>query len=344
MIFFKISDNNLSILHPQFNNMPTIAITGASGHLGSVLITELLKNDIWQIRAQFNSQRPPLDNVNISWIQGGMNKVDIEKLIGNATIVIHCAAIISITGDKDGRVYETNVIGTQNVIDLCVTKNIQRLIHVSSTHALQEVPLNTLFDENRPHKTESDFAYDYTKAKAEQLVIEAIKKEALDAIIVRPSSMVGPVDYKPSLLGEAISDIAKRKVPAMVKGGYDFVDIRDVAKSIVNSIDKGVKGESYNLTGKYYAIKDLAQITAQIANVKAPKLVMPNWIINLSIPFITFQSKMTKKAPKFTKESIFVLKHGHPNMSNEKAKNVLGHQNRPLETSIKDLLEWRKKI
>lgn len=324
--------------------MPTIAITGASGHLGSVLITELLKNDIWQIRAQFNSQRPPLDNSNISWIQGGMEPHEIEKLIGNATIVIHCAAVISITGDKDGRVYKTNVVGTQNVIDVCVSKNIQRLIHVSSTHALQEVPLDTVFDENRPYKTKADFAYDYTKAKAEQLIIEAVEKQNLNAIIVRPSSMLGPVDFKPSLLGQAISDIAKRKVPAMVKGGYDFVDIRDVAKSIVVSIDKGVKGESYNLTGKYYAIKDLAAITADIAKVKAPKIVMPDWIIQMSIPFITLQAKITKKTPKFTKESIFVLKHGHPNMSNEKAKNVLGHESRPLKTSIKDLLNWRNEI
>lgn len=324
--------------------MPTIAITGASGHLGSALITELLKEDIWQIRAQFNSQRPPIDNPNISWIQGGMNPTDIEKLIGNATIVIHCAAVISITGDKDGRVHKTNVVGTQNVIDACLSKNIKRLVHVSSTHALQEVPLDTLFDESRPHKTENDFAYDYTKARAEQLIFEAIEQQNLNAIIVRPSSMVGPVDFKPSLLGQAITDIAKRKIPAMVKGGYDFVDIRDVAKSIIVSIEKGVKGESYNLTGKYYAIKDLAAITSEIANVKAPKIVVPDWIIQMSIPFITIQSKMTKKTPKFTKESIFVLKHGHANMSNEKAKNALGHESRPLETSIKDLLDWRNDI
>ena len=324
--------------------MQTIAITGASGHLGSVIITELIQQGNWNIRAQFNSQRPPIDQPNVCWIKGGMKPNEIDELIGDATIVIHCAAIISITGDKDGRVYNTNVIGTQNVIDICLTKKIERLIHVSSTHALQEIPLDTLFDENRPHKTQSDFAYDFTKAKAEQLILEAVEKHHLNAIIVRPSSMVGPIDYKPSLLGQAISEIAKRKVPAMVKGGYDFVDIRDVAKSIIKSIEKGEKGESYNLTGKYYPIKDLAAITASIANVKAPRMIVPNWVIQLSIPFITLQSKISKKEPKFTKESITVLKHGHPNMSGEKAKNILGHESRPLETSIKDLLEWRKTI
>src|SRR5690606_40286203 len=98
--------------------------------------------------------------------------------------------------DKDGRVYNTNVIRTQNVIDICLTKNIERLIHVSSTHALQEIPLDTLFDENRPHKTSNDFAYDFTKAKAEQLILKAVEKHDLNAIIVRPSTMDGPIDYK----------------------------------------------------------------------------------------------------------------------------------------------------
>ena len=273
-----------------------------------------------------------------------MEKKELEKLTDSADFVVHCAAIISITGDKDGRVYNTNVIGTQNVLTACKLNKIKRLIHVSSTHALQEEPLNSIFDENRPYKTESDFAYDYTKAKAEQLVLEAVKNDMLDAIIVRPSSMLGPVDYKPSLLGEAISDIAKRKIPAVVKGGYDFVDVRDVAKTIVNSIEKGKMGESYNLTGNYYSIKELANITAEIAEVKPPSFMVPGFIIQLSIPFIAAQSKFTKKSPKFTKESIFVLKHGHPNMSNSKAKEILGHTNRPIHTTITDLLEWKKTI
>jgi dihydroflavonol-4-reductase len=322
--------------------MPTIAITGASGHLGSALITELLKDNNWQIRAQFNSQRPPIDHKNIDWIQSGMSPDELTVLFNNANVVIHCAAIISITGDKNGSVYATNVVGTQNVINVCLNQKIKRLIHVSSTHALQEIPLNTPFDEKRTYKTKLDFAYDYTKAKAEQLVLEAVEKSDLDAVVVRPSSMLGPVDYKPSLLGEAISDLAKRKVPAMIKGGYDFVDVRDVARSIIASIEKGVKGESYNLTGKYYAIKELAEITSQIANVKPPKFVVPSFIIQLSIPFVALQSKFTKKPPKFTKESIAVLKHGHPNMTNQKAREVLGHESRPLEDSIKDLINWKK--
>lgn len=324
--------------------MPTIAITGASGHLGSVLLTQLLKDTSWQIRAQYNSQRPPIDHANLTWVQCGMETNELVKLIASSEYVIHCAAIISITGDKDGRVYKTNVIGTQNVISACKLNKTKRLIHVSSTHALQEEPLNVVFDETRPYKTESDFAYDYTKAKAEQLVLHAIKNDGLDAVIVRPSSMLGPVDFKPSLLGEAICDIAQCKVPGTVKGGYDFVDVRDVATSILACIDKGVKGESYNLTGRYYPIQELAEITAKIAKVKPPRFVVPGFIIQLSIPFVAIQSKIAKKPPKFTKESIFVLKHGHPNMSSSKAETVLGHENRPVETTIKDLLTWKNQL
>lgn len=335
---------NLYLALINSHAMPTIAITGASGHLGSVILTELLKDDAYQIRAQFNSQRPPIDHPNITWIRGGMKPDDLTELIKSAKYVIHCAAIISITGDKNGLVYQTNVRGTQHVIDVCLTQKVDRLVHVSSTHALQEIPLNSVFDENRPYKTEQDFAYDYSKAKAEQLVLNAVNNEGLNAVIVRPSSMLGPVDYKPSLLGEALTDIAHGKIPAMVQGGYDFVDVRDVSKSIIQALTKGQKGESFNLTGKYYPIKELANKTALIANVKPPRFVVPGALIQLSLPFVSLQSKFTKKPPKFTRESIHVLKYGHPNMSHTKAQTVLGHTIRPIESTIQDFLEWKKII
>lgn len=319
--------------------MPTIAITGASGHLGTALVHELLRSGKWDIRAQYHSQHPPIEDPSLTWLSGDLSEPSLHHLFEGASFVIHCAALISITGPQKGKVYAVNVKGTQHVLDVSSALKIKRLIHVSSTHALQELPGDTVFDETRPHKEAHHFAYDYTKACAEQLVLDAVQR-GMDAVIVRPSSMIGPEDHKPSLLGAGLYAMAQRKIPALVKGGYDFVDVRDVARSIISCLEKGRMGESYNLTGKYYEIRELAHIVSALASVKPPRFIVPNTLILLGVPFLKVQSKWTKKPPKFTRESIEVLKNGHTNMSHEKAKRELGHDPRPIEVSIRDLLRW----
>lgn len=320
--------------------MNKIAITGASGHLGTALISQLIELNDWEINAQYNSQHPPIEDSKLTWVKGDLSKESLNNLINGMDFVIHCAAIISITGGQNGRVVDTNVKGTKNVLDTCIEHSIQRLIHVSSTHALQENPLDSEFNETRPYKTSSDFAYDYSKAQAEKLVLQEVANGKIDAIIVRPSAMIGPPDFKPSLMGQALMDFYKGKIPAVVKGGYDCVDVRDVATSIISALERGVKGESYNLTGEYVTIKKLATIAANFGMVKAPKMVVPHWLILTVIPFIGFGARLTKKAPKFTKESTTVLLNGHRNMSHKKAQKVLGHSPRPLEKTIQDTLKW----
>lgn len=334
----KRSNFYLGIKSKEF--MPKIAITGASGHLGTAIVYELLKNDSYEIRAQYHSKHPNVEHTQLKWVKGDLSEASLKDLIQDADFVIHCAAIISITGGQNGKVHATNVGGTERVANICVEQKVGRLIHVSSTHALQEIPRETIFDENRPHKSSSDFAYDYSKACSEQVVQQAIQEHGLDAIIVRPSSMVGPPDFKPSLLGAGIASMSKMKIPAIVKGGYDFVDVRDVARSIVSALTNGRSGESYNLTGTYHEIRDLARIVAETAKVRPPRFVVPNSLVLLGVPFIKIQARLTRKPPKFTRESIEVLKNGHPNMSGAKAHQELGHASRPLEASIQDLLDW----
>ena len=320
--------------------MKRIAITGASGHLGAALVNELLNQEGIEIRAQFHSQNPPFTGNNLTWIKGDLSINSLNELIAGSDYVIHSAALISITGPQKGKVFETNVNGTKRVVEVCQTNKVKRLVHVSSSHALMETPASGVYDETRPYKKESDFAYDFSKATADQFVLETVKNTDLDAFIVRPSSMIGPYDYKPSLLGAAIFDISKRKVPAMIKGGYNFVDVRDVAKAIIQSLEKGKRGESYNLTGTYFEMKELSKVVATISGVKPPRWMVPEFVIKIALPFIALQTKISKKQPKFTKESLHALKHGHRNMSNDKAKMELGLETRPIEESLSDLLIW----
>lgn len=186
--------------------------------------------------------------------------------------------------------------------------------------------------------------YDYSKAIGEQRLLERLQENPLELIILRPSSVIGRYDFKPSEMGKALLDFYNQKIPALPEGGFDFVDVRDVAKSVIASIEKGLPGEIYLISGKYYTLKELAKIVSIVTGKNVPGLVIPYRILNFMLPLISFYSKITKAAPLFTQASIDTLKNGHPFMDSTKAAKVLNHTIRPLEETIRDFYEWQKSI
>jgi dihydroflavonol-4-reductase len=238
-------------------------------------------------------------------------------------------------------VFKTNTLGLRHVMDVCVEAGVKRLIHVSSVHAVEELPLSKPFDETRPYKTNTSSAYDYSKAMAEQYVLETAKKHAMDVVIVRPSSIVGPYDFKPSELGNALIRFYHNQIPILPPGGYDFVDVRDVAQTIIHAIERARANEIYILSGQYYSMKAFAQAVHEVSGKSVPNWVMPYWILKSVLPWVAGYAAITKSKPLFTKDSIDALKNGHPNMSSAKAIKELGHHARPLKESLHDFYHWQ---
>ena len=211
-----------------------IAVTGGSGHLGNCLI-ELLLSQGYLVNALHSNGSPIKKNKNLTWINGDINDAKaINALIQNCEVLIHSAGLISIGSKNKDQVYRVNVTGTETVINECAKFSPIRLIHISSSNAVKECNANGIFNENRPYKNASDFIYPYTKALSEQLILKAVESQNLDAVIIRPTSIVGPADNKPSLLGQTILDLSQNKMPAITTGGYDLVDVRDLCQSIIN--------------------------------------------------------------------------------------------------------------
>ncbi|MGE3823503.1 MAG: NAD-dependent epimerase/dehydratase family protein, partial [Bacteroidia bacterium] len=181
-----------------------------------------------------------------------------------------------------------------------------------------------------------------TKARGEQLDLETTKNSDTQAVVVRPSLIVGPYDFKPSDIGKALLDFYHGKIPALTAGGYNYIDVRDVANSIVAALEKGRNGEIYHLTGNYYTVKDLAETVKKVTGKKVPEMVLPFWILKMGLPFIRLQSRLTTTAPVFTNEALDALKYGHKNMVSTKAQKELGHSFRPLEESVADFYAWMK--
>lgn len=319
-----------------------VGVTGAAGHLGNVVCRRLIENG-YEVRVLYRKDDQAFADLPVEKQIGDVLDTDsVDAFVKGCDIIIHSAAIISIHGDPTGIVHRTNTEGPRNIAEACVRHGIKKLIHVSSTHAVMELPFETPFDETRPYKQKGSFAYDFSKSTGEQLILEYFRNGKLNGIVVRPSSVIGPFDYKPSEIGKALLDFYNRKIPVLPPGGYNFIDVRDISQTIVNAIEKGRNGEIYLLSGVYYSMRNFAKIVQEVSGKKVPKMVMPFWFLKILLPFVKLYGKLKRANPVFTIEAITALKLGHPNMVNEKAQKELGHVCRPLKETIADFYTWQR--
>jgi dihydroflavonol-4-reductase len=319
-----------------------VAVTGASGHIGGHLVRSLLAEG-HQVRALYASDTRPLDGLALEKIRCDVNEpASLQQAFAGVELVFHLAARISLEGDADGSVWRANVDGTRNVCAACLAKGVRRLVHFSSVHALRSDPLDEPMDEARGFSDEGPLPcmpYDRTKAAAERVVQEAIG-QGLDAVMVNPTSVVGPVDYKPSAMGAVLLMIARRELPGLVDAGFDWVDPRDVAAGAIGAAKAGRKGERYLLGGRWASICDLAAFAADEAGVKLPHLVAPLWLARMGTPFAVGWARLRGKRPVFTADSMETLRFSNKDVRHDKAASDLGYSPRPLEETIRDSIRW----
>ena len=232
-----------------------------------------------------------------------------------------------------------NVGGTRNVVEACLRAGVRRLVHFSSIHALVQEPLDTPVDESRPLVAAPGCPpYDRSKAAAEIEIRCGIEK-GLDAVIINPTGIIGPYDYQPSFLGEAILSMAQNSLPALVTGGFDWVDVRDVVAGALRAGAQAPPGSTYLLSGHWVSMCDIAAMVAEITGVKNDKFVCPLWLARLGAPVIEGVSRMSGKRPLYTGVSLRALKSNRC-ISHEKAARELGYQPRPFRETLEDTLRW----
>ena len=334
--------------------MKTIYIvTGAAGHLGGHVVSQLLA-DNKEVRALVmpnESCLPYLEDgltANFKQISGNvlypsslLPLFETDTETETEFIVIHCAGIVSINKKFDKKVFNVNVIGTKNIVDICIQNKVKRLIYVSSVHAIPLLPKNqvmkeiTFFDDKKV-----EGCYAKTKAIASQIVLDAAKN-GLDAVIVHPSGIIGPNGLLTGNMTQLINVYLRGRFNAAVRGGYDFVDVRDVAKGIISAAINGKKGECYILSNRYVSIKELFDLLAIISGQKRIKTFLPIWFAKMFAPFSELHCKIFKKTPLFTSYSMDALSKNSL-FTHEKADNELFYTTTPLTTTLIDTVNWFK--
>jgi len=315
------------------------AVTGASGHIGNCLVREL-KNRGFEVRALVHTFKKGLENLGIEILQGDLSDFEsLEKLCKGVDVVFHLAARITIDNRKAELTRRINITGTKNLLSAAKKAGVKKFIHFSSIHAHNVHPINEVLDENRPLTRSRKTIYEYTKAESERLVQKFVN-EGMDAVILNPTAVIGPYNFNNSLLRQGLRMIYNNKLPMLVPGGYNWVDVRDVVAASISAVEKGRKGEKYILSGHYCTLKKLSALVGKVSLKKTPSMVIPASLARLACPFIRIYSRLTKNNPLYTVQSLDIIANCPEKISFEKARKELNYSPRPLEQTISDTFNW----
>ena len=321
------------------------AVTGATGHVGNVLVRELVRRGD-SVRAVVlpGEATAPIDGLAVELVPGDVrDRASLERAFRGAELVFHLAGIVTIRSGQARLLDEVNVRGTMNVVEACRLAGVRRLVYTSSVHALVEPPHGTPVRETEgfePDRLLGDYAR--SKARASIEVLEGVR-QGLDAVLVYPSGIIGPFDYRPSEMGQLVLDFTLRRLPAYIDGEYDFVDVRDVAQGLLAAAGQGRRGRGYLLSGHRISVAALLRMLHGLTSVRAPRFKLPRWLALAAAAFAPAYSRITRSRPLFTSYSIKVL-GSNCLMCRDRAEQELGFRARPLLETMSQTVEWFRAV
>jgi dihydroflavonol-4-reductase len=318
-----------------------ILVTGATGHIGNVLCRSLVEKGekvralVWR-----GEDTTPLKGLKIETVEGDvLDPESLKPAFKGVDKVFHLAGIISIMPGENPLVKRVNVEGTRNILEAALKARVRRLVYTSSIHAIQRAPHGIMIDESLPFELDNPYgAYDCSKAEASLEVLKATRK-GLNTVIVCPTGVIGPYDFRRSELGEVIRGAAEARPTFYVEGAYDFVDVRDVVDGLILAAKRGRRGESYILGGNRISVRYLIETVREVSGRAFASIRIPFSLAEFFAKFTPWYYLKTKAKPRFTPYSLEVLQ-SNSNISHKKAERELGYRPRPAYETIADTVRW----
>ncbi len=317
-------------------------ITGANGFIGSAVMRHLLGvgHDIRAV-VRPGSDRRNLEGFPVEIVEGDLNdKVSLEQAVRGCNAVFHLAADYRLWIPDPDNMYQTNVKGTRELMLTSAEAGVEKIVYTSSVAVLGLNNDGSPANENTPMAVEDMIGhYKRSKYLAEKEVIKLVNEHGLPAVIVNPSTPLGPRDIRPTPTGNIVVETLNDRMPAYVDTGLNIVHVDDVAKGHLLAFEKGKIGERYILGGENLSLQAILGIICELSNKKPPSIKLPH---NLILPIAWFMERwavISKKEPRATVDEIRMSKK-HMYFSSDKAIEELGYQFRPAKEAINDAIEW----
>lgn len=321
--------------------MKKIIVTGSTGHIGNNLIRDLVENysDIEIKLLVRRLKDEAIDEFDCLKVVGDLNDVSfLNKEIEESSIVIHSAGLIDVTNKQVAEMEKINNTLTRKLVDVCIQKKVSKFIYISSVDAIKKEDERVIKEpvSFKPNLLESN--YGKSKAKATSYILNKISKGELSGVVLYPSAVIGPYDFKVSSIGQVLVDNIHNRTMARLNGKYNFIDVRDLAKAINYCVFNEV-GSSYLVTGEIVTVDELFVIINRKLGKKKLPIKLPLWLIIFLANFMPLYYKLRGVKPVFTKFALKTL-NTNCNYDNTKAKKELKLKIRPAKESIEDAIDW----
>jgi dihydroflavonol-4-reductase len=326
-------------------NGDRVLVTGASGFVGSAVVRALAARGA-KVTALVRptSPRTNLDGLNINIAIGDMtDQASVEKALAGARYLFHVAADYRLWARDPESIVRANLEGTRAVMRAALAADVERIVYTSSVATLGVAPgldKNAPADETAPLTEATAIgAYKRSKVVAERLVERMVAVDDLPAVIVNPSTPIGPRDVKPTPTGRIIVEAASGKVPAFVDTGLNLVHVDDVAAGHLLALEKGRLGERYILGGQDVSLRQMLAEIAALAGRKAPTLDLPRGPLYPLAYVAEAWAQVSGKEPMLTRDALTMSKR-RMFFTSAKAERELGYSARPYAKALVDAMEW----
>ena len=314
----------------------TIFVTGGNGFIGSRVVRQLVTRG-YRVRCLLRetSDTSRIDDLQFERCYGDVrDRASLAAGMAGADGCIHLAAVVA-WGQMNSPVLEETIVdGSLNVLEAASSTGAIRLVYVSSAIAVNASDRPQVFDENSAFELlDTPLRYAIAKHRAEQLVIEYVGK-GLDAVIVNPAEVYGPHDTSMTTACN-IRDFLKNNPCIACSGGTAITHVDDVADGIVRAFEKGRRGERYILGGDNLTVKELAQLTLEIAGQKKPILCLPNGLLKGVVKAL---ERLRLPSPVVPGVLDYATRFSF--MDSSKAQRELGYTPRPARQVLAPVIEW----
>lgn len=320
---------------------PTL-VTGATGFVGSAVARVLLaRGHALRLMVRAGSDRRNIADMPAELVEGDLSTPSsFAKAVEGCRYVFHVAADYRLWVPDPAPMMAANVEGTRLLMQAAQAADVEKIVYCSSVAALGLIGDGTISTEETPVNEHSVIGiYKKSKYRAEQEVLRMVRDQGLQAIIVNPSTPVGPRDIRPTPTGQMILDCAAGRMPAYVDTGVNIVHVDDVAEGHALALERGVVGEKYILGGQNYLLGDLFRMVAEIAHVKPPRIVLPQEVIWPVAIASEWLSRKFGIEPRVTREML-AMSRKKMFFSSDKAIHELGYAPRPAYDAVKDAIDW----